>query len=167
MKRNVVQQGPTTLMVSLPIKWVRKYGVKKGEQVSVDEEGRRLIVSADGDVEKTKTEINLLSDDGLYVWRVISGAYVSGYDEIKVNFDSLETLEMVQNLVAEFFVGFEVTEQKKNYCVIKNVAGNNMDEFDAILRRIFLVLIQASEVFMSYLKKGEDPTLILNLEKTN
>jgi hypothetical protein len=154
-------------MVSLPIKWVRKYGMKKGEQLDVLEAGRKLIVSAEGDVEKTKTEINLISDDYIYIWRVLSAAYISGYDEIRVNFNKLEILEWVQRLVTETLIGFEIVEQKADYCVIRNISGNKMDEFDSILRRIFLVLVQASEVFMDYLEKGGDPSLILNLEKTN
>ncbi len=162
-----MQQGPTTLMVSLPIKWVRKYEIEKGEQLDVEEAGRKLIVSAEGDVERTKTEINLIDEDYIYIWRVLSAAYISGYDEIKVNFDKLETLEWVQKLVTETLVGFEIVKQKSDYCIIRNISGNKMDEFDSVLRRIFLVLVQASEVFMNYLENGEDPSLILNLEKTN
>lgn len=167
MRRNIVQQGPTTLMVSLPIKWVRKYGLKKGEQVNVEERGRELTISTEEETERTKTEIDLLNEDYTYIWRMISTAYVSGYDEIKINFDKLEILKIVQKIVVEYFVGFEIVEQKKDYCIIKNVSGNRIDEFDAILKRIFLTLIQTSEIFRDYLEKGEDPSLILDLEKIN
>lgn len=167
MKRNIVQQGPTTLMVSLPIKWVRKYGLKKGEQVNVEERGRELTISTEEETERTKTEIDLLNEDYTYIWRMISTAYVSGYDEIKINFDKLEILKIVQKIVVEYFVGFEIVEQKKDYCIVKNVSGNRVDEFDAILKRIFLTLIQTSEIFRDYLGKGEDPSLILDLEKIN
>ncbi len=167
MKRNIVQQGPTTLMVSLPIKWVRKYGLKKGEQLDVCEDGRKLVISAESELEKTKTEVNIINEDNLYIWRVLSAAYVAGYDEIKVNFSTLDILEEIQRAVTETFIGFEIIEQKHNYCVIKNVSGNKADEFDAVLRRIFLVLVQSSEIFMDYLERKELPSLILNLEKTN
>ena len=36
MKRKVVQQGPSTLMVSLPAKWAKRLGIKKGDEINID-----------------------------------------------------------------------------------------------------------------------------------
>ena len=34
MQRKVIQQGPSTLMVSLPSKWVKENNIKKGEELT-------------------------------------------------------------------------------------------------------------------------------------
>ena len=120
MKRNVVQQGTTTLMVSLPIKWVKKYNIKKGEELEVSENGRKLIISTESQIERTAVEVNLLDNNPIYMYRIVSYAYLNGYDEIKINFTHFKQLEIIQKSVEKFFLGFEIIEQKKNYCIIRN-----------------------------------------------
>ena len=57
MKRNIVKQGHSTLMVSIPMKWVKKYNLKKGMQVDVEDNGRDLIISTKSELEPKKKEI--------------------------------------------------------------------------------------------------------------
>ena len=52
MKRKVVQQGAATLMISLPSKWAREKGLKKGHEVNIDEDSGKLVVSIEGLAEK-------------------------------------------------------------------------------------------------------------------
>ena len=47
MKRKVVQQGPATLMISLPKDWVDENSVKKGQEMNIEPDGKRLIISPD------------------------------------------------------------------------------------------------------------------------
>ena len=100
------------------------------------------------------TEVNLLDDEYVYVFRMLSYVYLNGYDEIKVNYTNLKQLELVQGYVVKYFLGFDIVEQYKNYCVISNVSGDRLDEFDSILRRFFLSLIQMSEIYKAYLEDG-------------
>ena len=44
MQRKVNQIGPSTLMVSLPSKWAKRYNVRKGDSVEVTEEGKSLHI---------------------------------------------------------------------------------------------------------------------------
>ncbi|MBW2994592.1 hypothetical protein KY315_04195, partial [Candidatus Woesearchaeota archaeon] len=53
-------------------------------------------------------------------------------------------LESVQKALGKETVGYEIVEQGKNYCIVKNVSGN-LEDFDPILRRIFLLLISMAE----------------------
>jgi len=43
MKRKVSQIGPATLMVSLPSKWAKQFGVKKGSELEIEEKGNKLL----------------------------------------------------------------------------------------------------------------------------
>ena len=57
MKRKVVKHGPSTLIISIPSGWAKKYSVKQGDELDVDEQGSRLIIDNKG--EKQLPEINM------------------------------------------------------------------------------------------------------------
>ena len=167
MKRKIVQQGPTTLMASLPIKWVRKYGLSKGDEVDVKELGNKLVISTEKVESGAKTEIELDSINKSYIWRVLQPLYSLGYDEIKVNFESIKTLDIIQEMVITSLIGFEIVDQSISHCTIKSVSTEMNERFDSILRKIFLNLIYSSEIVLAYLERGENLDLIINLEVMN
>ena len=45
-KRKVSLIGPSTLMVSLPSKWVKEFGVKKGDEINITENGPNLLLES-------------------------------------------------------------------------------------------------------------------------
>jgi len=169
MKRNIVKQGPTTLMISLPSKWVQKYNLKKGEQLEITEIGRKLEIETDKNIKKKEITIELISDHRLYIWRTISALYYSGYDKIHLNFNSIKTLEEIQKFAEQIFIGFEMTDLRKNYCLIESISNEKSDNFDTIVRRLFLGIIQMSNITNKYLqtKDTADLSLIPRLEQTN
>ena len=167
MKRNIVQQGPSTLMVSIPSKWVKKYNLKKGMQVEVEEKGRDLFISTHNLLESKKKEISLLHSNHYYIWRELVAAYVSGYDEITVKYSNVESYEFIEQHVLPAFIGFEIVEHKTDYCVLKKIAHEEIQDFQIIMRRIFLTLLHASEQFLHILKTSQDINTIEPLERTN
>ena len=42
MKRKVNRVGANTLTVSLPSKWAMKYGIKAGDEIEGNEEGKKI-----------------------------------------------------------------------------------------------------------------------------
>ena len=44
MKRKINRVGQNTLTVSLPTKWVKKIGIKQGDELDIFEEGRNLTI---------------------------------------------------------------------------------------------------------------------------
>lgn len=167
MKRNVVQQGSTSLLVSLPIKWARLYDIKKGDELELTEQNNSLLISTTNTVKETSTEISLLDSDKVYVWRILSQKYISGYDEIKILFNDSKCLNTIDEVVREYMISFEIVKQEKSYCIIKNISKETKENFDPILRRIFLNLKQSFEIMNNYFSNKEDLSLILNLERTN
>ncbi len=167
MKRSIVQQGPSTLMVSIPMKWVKKYDLKKGMQIEVEENGRGLEISTNSKKEPKKKEVNLINSNVGYIWREISSAYLSGYDEIKVNYDSIKTYEIMEKKLLPTFLGFETVEHGDKYCILRQVLEENPNEFETFMRRIFLNLIHTSKQYISILETGENIDTIFPLEKTN
>lgn len=167
MKRNIVQQGPSTLMVSIPSKWVKKYSIEKGMQVDVEEKGRKIVISTDKETASTRKELSLFSTDSYYMWRELAAAYIAGYDEIAVNYQGIEAYNFIEQYVLTTFIGFEIAENRKDYCLLKKIAHEESADFQIIMRRIFLNLIQVSEEFAHILETGKDIDRIFPLERTN
>ena len=44
MKRKAIQLASQTIVVSLPAKWVRQQGIKKGDEIDVEERGKELVI---------------------------------------------------------------------------------------------------------------------------
>ena len=167
MKRKVSLIGPSTLMVSLPSKWVKKYNVKKGDEMTVAENGDKLIITS-GPINR-ELSINLDSSDlGIISKHFINYLYQKGYDEIEIKFDSPDVFRQIQKSLSNL-LGYEILNQTKNTCIIKSVFDSKKQEFDNILRRTFLILLDMAESCYDTVEKGEYSSLdeIKLLEKTN
>lgn len=138
MKRKVIQIAGSTQLVSLPRQWAKAHNIQKGAEIDVQEDGNRIIVSADNAPSIVKAEFNI-SGCQTMVSRVVGALYRKGVDELKIVYDDPELLKEVDDALNKDLVGFEMLEQGDNYCIIKYVAGG-IEEFDSILRRIFLLL---------------------------
>jgi phosphate uptake regulator len=85
--RKAIEMGEGTILVSLPKDWVRKHGVRKGDTLSVEElpGGKLLIKPFEGGEEEPKQITIEYPGDGLgQVTNDVTGAYLLGYDVIKV-----------------------------------------------------------------------------------
>jgi phosphate uptake regulator len=140
MRRKVIQIAESTQLISLPRKWAKEHNIKKGEELEVIPDGDVVIINSKSDVpiplEKMEFDI---SGCQTMVSRIVGAIYRKGVDELKLTYDDPALLGEVDKALNKDTVGFEMLEQGNNYCVIKYVAGN-IEEFNSILRRIFLLL---------------------------
>ncbi len=143
MKRKVIQLAGKTLVVSLPSKWAKKYNIKKGDEVELEERGNKVIIGSEKEISHQKTELNIV---GLYpmVKRALGAIYKAGYDEVDVIFEPKE-LEIAQEVIREEFIGFEVVYQGKSRLQVKKISSIDKEEFDTLLRRIFLLINQMAD----------------------
>ena len=85
--RKVLEMGGGTLLISLPKQWATKNRVTKGSTVAVDElSERKLVVQPIGDVPEKSKEIvvEYPKEDLTYVINDVTGAYLLGYDVIRI-----------------------------------------------------------------------------------
>ena len=167
MKRKVIQIANSTQLVSLPRKWCKKLNIKKGDELDVQEKGSQIVVSAEGNKEHERIHLNIKHLEPM-TGRFIHAMYKRGVDEIKVNFDKQKELEIVQKALGKETVGYEIVEQGKDFCIIKNVSGD-LEDFDPILRRTFLLLITMAEAGLAALKSKNVDNFrsLLPLEESN
>ena len=170
MKRKVIQLALNTLVVSLPSKWVKRYGVKKGAELEVEERGQQIVfgTSMNSDLESVRIDASKLSSEALKRW-VLSSLHKTGYNQIEITYEDNSVSEIVQEAIRNLMIGFAVVEQGRGRCVIRVVAEEQEKEFHSMLRRAFIVTkTLGDEIYLSLVQgNGEHLKELLVLEKTN
>lgn len=154
MKRKVIQIANSTQLISLPRKWSMKYGVKKGDELEVEEQGNTIVLSTEEGAQLGEKEINVTGLDRTTIIYYLQALYRVGYDEIKVVFNEPTAIHFRTNKKINIIsiihtgvdrlIGYEVVQQKENFCLIKNISKSSIQEFDSVLRRIYLLLNDTS-----------------------
>src|SRR3989338_6152045 len=154
--RKLISFGKSSFILSLPKGWVEKSNLKKGDSLAVDEKGKDLVISpGSGSEEKSEeVEVDITNLDRSSLIYVIRALYRRGFDTIKLIFNSpvcihyrtgkeKKVISVIHEEVNRLS-GMEIIQQKENFCIIKNISEPTIKEFDALLRRIFLLLMDAS-----------------------
>jgi phosphate uptake regulator len=193
MKRRVIKQGHNTLTLTLPSKWAKKFDIKPGDEIELEEKESSLLVNGKKSRALKTTILDLKGVPIIYLWRSIISAYRAGYDEMTVFFQNpkearniytgfgydnlyllvsqgtvdLSPIEAIQALVNRL-IGIEIIDQKESYCVIKEMGETTYKEFDNALRRIFLLLqTMADECYECYKKNHKEPLRSIHMIDTN
>jgi len=181
MKRKIIKQGHNTLTVTLPNKWVKKLNLKAGEETDVYENGNSLVINGKQNIEDTCCTVDITDFTIPLLWRYFQSVYRSGCNEIKITFDPHKNLyedayhyyttqfdykylgekippkpaiAMIQEVVNRF-VGIDIMESGKGYCIIKEMAEVSSKEFENSLRRIFLVIFELFDRLLEAIQKDE------------
>ena len=169
MKRKVIQLAGKTFVVSLPIKWVRKYGVKKGDELEVKDLASSIIFSTKKEFEIKKTSVDITKTNERTIRWLLSSMHKKGYDEIELFYNDPKKTKVIQELIKDLFVGFAIVHQGNKRCVLRSISHDQDKEFDNILRRAWLVTISLAEGAADYIKEGQQKYMkeLIMLEKTN
>ncbi len=154
--------------MSLPRQWAKRNNIQKGQDVEVQEDGDRVIISTDSSTKFVKVDFDI-SDMGEMTQRVIESYYRAGVDEMRITYDDPKMIDKIHaSLASDIMIGEEIINQSANSCTLRYVAGS-LEEFESILRRTFLLLINMSDETVRLIK--EERYDMLNsldiLERTN
>jgi phosphate uptake regulator len=143
--RKVLEMGGGTLLVSLPKSWARNNGIKKGSTVAVDElSGRKLMVRPIEDAaEKPKeVEVEYPKEDLTLVVNDITGAYLLGYDVIRISGKrviSREDRSMLKSTISRL-IGLEIMGEDAKQITIQFLLEPSMIDPEKIVRRMASIL---------------------------
>lgn len=167
MKRKIVQHGSSSLTVTLPFEWVKKFDLKKGEQLNVEESGGKLVLSTEKEHSINKKEVTT-TESGIFTKNNLSHLYQLGYDEIEIQFEDSETLKEIQQRLSNC-IGFEIIDQKPNLVYIKSIATTLDTEFDTLLRKAFMITNEMARGILEALEQKEYARLkeLRNMEVLN
>ncbi len=145
MNRKVVQQGASTLMISLPSKWVKQQNLKKGEEISLEEVNNTLVISRERSPRKLRTTVIITSNNESAVRTAIVNTYRTGYDLIEIAFQTKEQYQMVVNTIKNYLIGFEVIQRGKTTCLIENITEPSPEQFEVLLRKMLYNIVLLME----------------------
>jgi len=141
----VLEMGGGTLLVSLPKDWARKNGLAKGSTVAVEElSGRKLIVRPIEDVvEKPKeVDVDYPRDDLTPVVNDITGAYLLGYDVIRVLGSKVISREDRARLKSSIsrLIGLEIMGEDSKQLTMQFLLEPSAIDPEKIVKRMAMIL---------------------------
>jgi phosphate uptake regulator len=168
MKRKTILMGGKTHVISLPLKWVKKYGVTKGQELNLEEKQNSIIVSTESKPKTKEIELNLKKADSSTIIKNIVSCYQLGYNFLNLKFNptcinhktgqEVPTNKIIEGTCNQL-IGFEIVEQTENYIHLKDLTDNSINEFNNILRRTFLLLNTFGKETHKFLKTGKSEDL--------
>ena len=153
MKRKLVKQGTSTLMISLPSKWIHINNLSKGSEVELEQLDDNLIISSRPISIKLETTINLSESTETYVRTLITNTYRRGYDKIKIFYNNQEQFNLLLHIIKTRLIGFDIIKKEQNYCIVENITEPDVSQFDNIMRKMFFGI---SELFEEIKKRFEN-----------
>ena len=167
MIRKVIRLAEKTLVISLPSKWAKSQGVTKGDELEVEPAENKLIISTQKEIARQKASIHFTGPLEL-VRKRIRTAYKRGFDELELTFSDPKIISEIKKELNQL-LGYEIVKQGEKHCIIKNIATAMDEEFDNILRRLFLMILEMGKDSFDAVKKKEYERLpeISLAEQTN
>lgn len=174
--RKLISFGKSSFVISLPKDWLAKNNLKKGSLIRVHKDQKKIILTANIDNEKSikKISIDISGLDRTTIIYYIQNLYKIGYDEIKINFSNpiaphfrLKDDKKIISILHEVtnrLTGFEIIEQKENYCILKELSEISPNDFEIVMRRIFLLMVDASNDLLNGIK-SDNRILIESIEE--
>jgi len=144
-----------TFVISLPNAWCKKYNVIKGQEIEIKENGRSLQIITDSEIDINKYDLDATNLDERALRWTLSSLHKSGHDEISIKLKDEKQFALVQELLKDLFMGFVVLEHTGNLCLLKSILKYSESEFNATLRRAFLVTIQMGKELIEAIKLND------------
>ncbi|UCD72702.1 MAG: hypothetical protein JSW01_04400 [Candidatus Bathyarchaeota archaeon] len=152
-----VQETGGTFLVSLPKKWARANGIKKGNLIRIDErhDGGLILYSQVQDQVHLETIVGLPSP---HLRRDLIGKYLLGYDVIRITSKEMIGLsdrEQVKSIVSRL-IGLEIMEENSYRIVIQCLLEPSSLIPDMVLRReCAIALSMYKDAITAFLGKNQ------------
>lgn len=153
--RKLIAHGPSSLTVSLPNSWVRKNELKKGDVVFVKEIDDGLKITTMPTDRSKEININLIGHSEQEIIPILTLAYRRGFDEFRITYGSETEYKNISATIKNL-IGLAIIENGKGICKVKTMAKDSDQDFKALFRRTFLILLQELEDMKNAVAKESD-----------
>ena len=144
MKRNIIKQK-TAYTITLPIKWVRDHNLEGKEEINIEEQEGKLMLSSEKQTRKKTIKIKLEEINQEYIRIIIENHYLKGYDEIELESQDKKAIKQIQKVVSNLN-GMEITTQKNNKYTISQTSKPTGDEVSTLLSRTINIIKYTLEI---------------------
>lgn len=138
--RRLQKLGTTTLVVSLPRKWVLEKGLKSGDQVYIETTDEGLLIRLAPKASRTVRAVIEADavERGEELERLVTACYLQGYDEIVVTSKHGLTGDKIDWILSttERLPGLEIVKQEDYEVVLKVLIDTKRYTIVELLRRM-------------------------------
>lgn len=143
--RKVQKTGGSTYIISLPREWIDKHGIQVKDTIGIlsQPDGNLLItpyISSEKLVREKKFDIDEIKDSD-FLFRLLVGAYIMGYNIIEVK-SSKKIESEIRDTVINFrkiTIGTEIIEETDNNIIIKDLLDPKEMPFEKTIRRMYIL----------------------------
>ncbi len=152
-------------MLSLPRKWTKKIGLKKGDEVEIQEKDQSLVIAPSTTVWEAERYAIDISKLHPLINFGLSALFIRGIDELEITSTEPAYIEKLQEKPISQFIGYEIIEQSKNRCLVKDLSGSQTVDYHSLFRRIFLLLIsQGEEIIKAVEEQRHDISHVVSID---
>ncbi len=140
--RKLISFGKGSYIISMPKNWIVKNNLKKGDLISVSDDGFELVLTASQQEKKVDSrEINIdaKGKDLEFLKAEIVSSYLNGYDTINILFDNNNKEAPKIKDVIRNLSGLEIMEQTSTRIMAKNLININEISISNIIRRMDII----------------------------
>jgi len=142
--RKLISFGRNSYVVSMPKSWVTKNKLRKGDLMSIDDNGNELTISMNTNnlIEKKPKEITIESENkemALIRSEIIS-AYLNNYDTINILSNSIGKNALEIKDILRGLTGMEILEQTSKRIVAKDLINKGEISLKTIIRRMDIII---------------------------
>lgn len=161
MKRKLVKQGLQALTLTLPSSWIKKNNLEQGDEIDLIETDNALVVATEHKQLLKEITVDVSGLVPRLADRFMARAYQKGYDKITILFDNPELMLAIKNKIPEL-MGFEILNISKGSMEIQVISTQLDLDFDTLLRRGFLILMDMAKTCHTAWK-SEDKKALENI----
>lgn len=156
MKRKLVRQGSSTLMVSLPSKWIKSNSLDKGSEVEIEEKDNQIMISGKPKADtKKEITIHLTEDNRHDIKNILTHLYRRGFDRIMIKNIDDNQQSIIRSTTNSLLLGFEIVDMTKDFCIIENISEPSQEKYEVMIRRIFLIIKESHRILDEDLAAGK------------
>ncbi len=154
--RKVQRLGSTSLFITLPKKWVNRWGIKPGDKVFLEllSDGSLRLLSERSRQNQGKKTVRIdLNSLKLDVSHVIRALYDLGYDEIIFEFKKDMQSKVVSQLRTEIekYSGLELSEYSETTAKVDCVVDDSKFSVDTLIKRLLSIMSRKIDEIITYL----------------
>ena len=138
-QRKLIKLGNSSFAIALPKTWINKSGLKKGDDIFLEENSNGEIRVMPSPIDKTNDKravINIENKTPEAIQKEIRAAYIRGYSSFQI--DGIKTKQDKDNIkkILSEFLSFELIESGDNKMIAKDFFSLENASLSNFIRRM-------------------------------
>ena len=165
MKRKLVKQGTSTMMVSLPSKWIKSNGLDKGSEVDIEEKENQIVISGKPTGTKKELKISVKGFSQTAIRSMITNAYRLSYGKVDIEFGTAQEFNIITETLRKSLIGFEIVSRTDKECTIENITEPGQEHSGNVFLKLLYNIDELIDAVKKMMKGSAEIQYIKEIEE--